>query len=136
MVAEIETHEGALANENVANDTSLQDFLTLLDIFLWLPTGFGKLVCYEGLPLLFNFARSKSGSIVLRWTELLLGLHTYCGKPSPSSIGTNSSRLRHPGKSSFSPFWLNNEDDQFRDTSDKQTLHVQSLMKATLIAVH
>ena len=30
MVAEIETHEGALADKNVANDTSLQDFSTLL----------------------------------------------------------------------------------------------------------
>ena len=34
------------------------------DIFLWLPTGFGKSVCYEVLPFLFNFAGSKSGSIV------------------------------------------------------------------------
>ena len=32
MVGEIETHEGALADENVANDTSLQYFSTLLDI--------------------------------------------------------------------------------------------------------
>ena len=31
MVAEIETHEGELANKNVVNDTSLQDLLTLLD---------------------------------------------------------------------------------------------------------
>ena len=68
------------------------------DVFLWLPTGLGKSVCYEVLLFLFKFAGSKSGSIVLRWTELLLGLHTYCGKPSPSSIGTNSSRLRRPVK--------------------------------------
>ena len=43
------------------------------DIFLWLPNGFGKSVCYEVLPFLFDFAGSKSGSIVLQWTELLLG---------------------------------------------------------------
>ena len=36
------------------------------DGFLWLPTGFEKSVCYEVLPFLFNFAGSKSGSIVLR----------------------------------------------------------------------
>jgi len=24
------------------------------DVFLWSPTGFGKLVCYETLPLVFN----------------------------------------------------------------------------------
>ena len=106
------------------------------DVFLWLPTGLGKSVCYEVLLFLFKFAGSKSGSIVLRWTELLLGLHTYCGKPSPSSIGTNSSRLRHLGRSSFSPFRLNNENDRFGDTSDKQILHVQSLTKAPLIAVY
>ena len=89
------------------------------DVLLWLPTGFGKSVCYEVLPFLFNFAGSKSGSIVLRWTELLLGLHTYCNKPSPSLIGTNSSRLRRPGMSSISPFQLNNEDDRFGDMSDE-----------------
>ena len=99
------------------------------DVFLWLPTGFGKSVCYEVLPFLFGFAGSKSGSIVPRWTELLLGLHTYCGKPSPSPISTNSSRLRRPGSSSFSPFRLNNEDDRFGDTSDEQTLHAQSLRR-------
>ena len=53
------------------------------DVFLWLPTDFGKLVCYEVLPFLFDFAGSKSGSIVLRWTEQFL--YTYCAKPSPSS---------------------------------------------------
>ena len=104
------------------------------DIFLWLPTGFGKSVCYEMLPFLFDFAGSKFSSIVLQWTEQFL--HTYCGKPSPSSIGTNSSRLRRPGRYSFSPFRLNNKDDGFGDTSDEQTLHVQSCTKAALIAVH
>ena len=88
------------------------------DVFLWLPTGFGKLVCNEVLPFQFDFAGSKSGSIVLRWTEQLLGLHTYCGKPSPFSIGNNSSRLKRPGRSSISPFQPNNEDDRFGDTSD------------------
>ena len=106
------------------------------DVLLWLPTGFGKSVCYEVLPFLFDFAESTYGSIALRWTELLLGLHTYCGRPSPSSIGTNSSRLRRPGRSSFSPFRLNNKDDRIGDTSDEQTLHVQSLTKAALVAVH
>ena len=99
-------------------------------------TGLGKSVCYQVLPFLFNFAGSKSGSFVLRWTELLLGLHIYCGKPSPSSIGTNSSRLRRPGRSSFSHVRLNNENDRFGDTFDEQILHVQSLTKAALVAVH
>ena len=81
-----------------------------------------------------SFLTSLEVSIVLRWTEQFV--HTYCDKPSPSSIGSSSSRLRRPGRSSFSPFWLNNKDDRFGDTSDEQTLHVQSLTKAALIAVH
>ena len=97
------------------------------DILLWVSTSF------EVLPFLFDFAGSKSGSIVLQWTKQFL--HMYCGKPSPSSIGTNSSRLRRPVRSSFSPFQLN-EDDRFGDMTYEQTLHVQSLTKAALIAVH
>ena len=88
--------------------TAICYFYQQKDVLLWLPTGFGKSACYEVLPFFIDFAGSKSGSIVLRWTELLLGLHTYCGKLSPYSIGTNSSRLRCPERSSFSLFRLNN----------------------------
>ena len=35
------------------------------DVFLWLPAGFGKSVCYEVLPFCFNFAGSKSVAIAL-----------------------------------------------------------------------
>ena len=61
------------------------------DIFLWLPTGFGKSVCYEVLPFLFNFAGSKSGSNVLQWTELLLGnscTHTVANHRHPQLAPT------------------------------------------------
>ena len=29
------------------------------DVFLWLPTGFGKLICYEVLPFLSDFKLGK-----------------------------------------------------------------------------
>ena len=32
------------------------------DVFLWLPTGFGKSVCYETLPFVLNYKHSDGGT--------------------------------------------------------------------------
>ena len=32
------------------------------DVFLWLPTGFGKSICYETLPFVFNCKHSDGGT--------------------------------------------------------------------------
>ena len=51
------------------------------DVFLWLPTGFGKSICYETLPFVFNYKHSDGGtgggcSVVLVVSPLV-------SKPSP-----------------------------------------------------
>ena len=32
------------------------------DVFLWLPTGFGKSICYETLPFVLNYKHSDGGT--------------------------------------------------------------------------
>ena len=49
------------------------------DVFLWLPTRFGKSICYKTLPLVFNYNR--------QWLQRSPCHVTSCvsGKPSPQN---------------------------------------------------
>ena len=42
------------------------------DVPLWLPTSFGKSVCYDVLPFLFNFTGSESGSVLSPLVSLMV----------------------------------------------------------------
>ena len=44
----------------------------LYDRKVWLPTSFMKLVCYEVLPFLLDFAGSESGSILCPLVSLMV----------------------------------------------------------------
>jgi len=44
------------------------------DVFLWLPTGFGKSICYEVLPFLFDCKLGKSESSIVIVVSPLVSL--------------------------------------------------------------
>ena len=52
--------------------TAIRYLYAQKDVFLWLPTSFGKSVCYEVLPILFDFAGSKSGSVLSPLVSLMV----------------------------------------------------------------
>ena len=41
------------------------------DVFLWLPTGFGKSICYEVLPFVFNRKLQRDNCLVLIISPLI-----------------------------------------------------------------
>ena len=40
-------------------------FSVFKDVFVWLPTGFGKMVCFEALMFMFDIKLSRVGSLVV-----------------------------------------------------------------------
>ena len=76
-----------------------------------------------------SWARSQSFCSLLSSDSAAVRqcLHTYDGKPSPSVIATNSSWLRHPGRSSLNTVVLNNAGECLGATSDKQIRHLLRL---------
>ena len=41
------------------------------DVFLWLPTGFGKSICYEVLPFMFDLKLGRIGSLAIVVSPLI-----------------------------------------------------------------
>ena len=111
--------------------TAIHCFYQRKNVFLWLPTGFGKLVCYEVLLFLFDFAEIFFDGL----NCCKACTRTVANRCHPRLAPTVADQVTWEGLPSAVPFQLNNEDDGFGDTSDEQTLHVQSLTKAALIAV-
>ena len=41
------------------------------DVFVWLPTGFGKSLCYEVLPFVFDYKLGRQDSLVIVVSPLI-----------------------------------------------------------------
>ena len=69
------------------------------DVFLWLPTGFGKSICYEVLPFLFDYKSSRAGprnSTVLVVSPLVsLMVDQVCSRRSCRTFSRCSTRARN-----------------------------------------
>ena len=61
---------------------SLREFLGGHNIFINLPTGFGKLLIFQCLPIaaVALFARPLGSSVVVWWDDRLTQLHLRCTK--------------------------------------------------------
>ena len=46
-------------------EKAVKSFVSGNDLFLSLPTGYGKLFCYASLPLVFNILKEKQSPILL-----------------------------------------------------------------------
>ena len=50
---------------------AIVEFVSGKDVFVVLPTGYGKSVCYATLPLIFDQLRGKTGSVVVIVSPLI-----------------------------------------------------------------
>ena len=83
----------------VLKKEQLQTIRNGKDVFLWLPTGFGKSICYEVLPFLFDYKSSRAGpgnSTVLVVSPLVsLIVDQVCSRRSCRTFSRCSTRARN-----------------------------------------
>ena len=49
----------------VDQEGAIREFVLGRDVFVWLPTGSGKSLCYAALPFVFDILRARAGSVVV-----------------------------------------------------------------------
>lgn len=110
----------AIGRLNGKQREAVRGFLDEKDVFVCLPTGFGKSVCFQSLPFIFDYIKSQPGEVIDKYIALVI-------EPTAAIMRDHVSKLLAMG---ISAAFINHEQD---DPTVKQAV-VQGKVKFVYIS--